>query len=269
MSGGYTVVTSSYTFEGESIPVLENRPRTQETAALLVCLHPAYTSPRTFSSLIETESLCRRKGVHILIPGCLDGERWNENPNPGWIRERDDVGFLQGLIAQRVTDFTSDKVYVVGYSSGGQMAIRLLYEGSDFDAVATVASARLKAYDLQDGWEVDHVPSIMMINGTADTQIGYNPGKQGMYSVPESIKYWAGLTGVSRPRTKKNFLNTSPGDGCTAYRETYKGTKPVQLITVTNGGHTWPGSTKNPAIYGATCQDFNATDQIWSFLIDS
>ena len=38
----------------------------------------------------------------------------------------------------------------------------------------------------------------------------------------------------------------------------------VVLITVENGGHTWPGAIPYPSS-GNTCQDFNASSTIWNF----
>jgi len=40
----------------------------------------------------------------------------------------------------------------------------------------------------------------------------------------------------------------------------------VVLYTIDGGGHTWPGAIAVPRL-GATTQEVNATDEMWSFFV--
>ena len=58
-------------------------------------------------------------------------------------------------------------------------------------------------------------------------------------------------------------------DGTNAYTDTYSACTNgalVQLLTIVNGGHTWPGSLDFAPRAGITSQDVNATKTLWNFM---
>lgn len=82
----------------------------------------------------------------------------------------DDVGFFRALIAQMVArGADAQRVYVVGFSLGGQMVIRLIHEMPELLAGAAVISSTVPAADNVniDRDAAGQLP-VLTMHGTAD-----------------------------------------------------------------------------------------------------
>ena len=216
------------------------------------------------------------------------GLSWNAGNCCG--NSTDDMTFILDLVKKLEGDYCIDpkRVFATGLSNGAMMSYRLGCEASDvFAAVAPVAGAVQV-----DPCSPKRPVPILAIHGTGDTIVPFNGGKDGIYHLLEfppvsySIDLWKSLDGCpSSPAPGASSMMEMPDDstpdggpnpslfagattvyqkgdvtchdwsGCSAGSE-------VELCTVVDGGHAWPGG--GPLI-GKTSQNIDATSAVLDF----
>lgn len=202
----------------------------------------------------------------------------------------DDVAFIRDLVKKLEAEYCVDpkRVFVTGLSNGAMMSYRLGCEASDvFAAIAPVAGA-VEVPDCKPGRPVP----VLAFHGTGDTIVPFNGGTDGLYHVLKfppvsySIDLFRSLDGCpASPAPDGSALLATPnastpdggpsdtifegstsiyakGDaachrwsGCSAGSE-------VELCTIVDGGHAWPGG--GPLV-GKTSHDIDATQTIIDF----
>lgn len=187
---------------------------------------------------------------------------------------RDDVGFLRQVIDTLTTAACVDprRVYATGYSGGGRMTSALACMLSDkVAAVAPVAGIRAGRPDPADGTRPDpascapgRAVPVIAFHGQQDGTNPYAGGGDSTawhYSVPVAQQRWAALNGCgTTPATAQVTTHVQ--------RTTYTGCRDgadVQLYTVSNGGHTWPGSPQDSVGNGTTTREISADTLMWQF----
>jgi polyhydroxybutyrate depolymerase len=221
----------------------------------------------------------------------LDGYRgnWNdarkESFFPARLENVDDVAFTRAAIEHLEGSHGIDpqRVFLVGYSNGGQMVFRLIHEIPEVLAGAAAISATMPApasfSTPASPPKVVPMP-ILLIHGTKDRIVPYRGGTMSGWtrrmfkvggttlSMPETADYFARRNGITTPprftRVPKNARRPArtwvdQGD----YEQ--PGRPRVRLFTVHGGGHTVPGPRKAPFILGSTGQDISAADAIADF----
>jgi polyhydroxybutyrate depolymerase len=117
----------------------------------------------------------------------------------------DDSGYLRGVIEEIQRRFAVDpkRIYVTGYSSGGNMSHRLALEHADL--IAGIASmAGLTYYDPNARRPTQPV-HVLQIQGTADNYLGGTFDVFGLPVVGEApgsvrtVQIWAGFHGCQNP----------------------------------------------------------------------
>ncbi|GIM95375.1 alpha/beta hydrolase family esterase [Paractinoplanes toevensis] len=216
----------------------------------------------------------------------LDGYRgnWNDarraSAFPARRDDIDDVGFTRAVIDQLVRTHRIDpaRVFVIGYSNGGQMAMRLAHEVPELIAGATMIAATMPAPDnfLLAGAPPAPMP-MLLIHGTKDPIISYQGGELAWWarsvfkiggrslSAPETAAYFAARNDITAAPATTKLPGGANGTSVelTEYRQ--EGRPPVALYTVHGGGHTIPGPRRTPAVMGRTNQDVNTADLIRDF----
>jgi polyhydroxybutyrate depolymerase len=181
-------------------------------------------------------------------------------------RHVDDVSFLRDVVADVSTNYAVDpqRIYAAGMSNGAMMAYRLGCEMSDvLAAIASVAGAL----------EIDCAPaqpvSAIVFHGTGDAIVPYNGGRVvnppgGMdpdYDpVSTAIGQWAtigGCTGATEQQVSAN-VTRQVQTGCLDGHD-------VELYTVIDGGHAWPGGQPRRTGGDVPTTEVVATDLIWDF----
>lgn len=184
----------------------------------------------------------------------------------------DDVKFVRMLLDDLATVVSVDKkrVFATGMSNGGIITYRLASELSDrIAAIAPVAGPMGTAT-----CKPKRPVPVMHFHGTDDDFAPFTGGKgrrsltkTNFYSVEHSIQAWIKANGCS----KKPVVTAEPNktdDGMTVTRKTYGGGKngsEVVLITIENGGHTWPGQKPIRDFLGKSTTDISANDLMWEF----
>lgn len=207
------------------------------------------------------DAIADTAGFIVVYPQATSGA-WNIGPGLP-----DDVDFTSALIDSLKQDYAIDSscVYATGMSLGGFMTYVLACELSDkLAAVAPVAGNMVITQQLN-CFPVKGMP-LLEIHGDADFVVSYN-GAVGIPPVPETIAWWVSTNSCDTPGITTSIPDISPGDSCTATKTTYgNGIDNSEVIhyRIAGGGHTWPGAIPVPLL-GNTCQDFNASVEIWKF----
>jgi len=183
--------------------------------------------------------------------------------NAGFGTGVDDVLLMSDLIDSLDLTYNIDlsSVYSCGMSNGGIMSYYLACNlPNRFAAIASVTG------DMLNTW-FSCVPNrpfpIMEIHGTADATVPYN-GDATFAHIDSVVKKWRKFNNCNPTPITTNVPDINSTDGATAINYRYAGGTngaEVELYKVNNGAHTWPGAFP----IGTTCQDFNASVEIWRF----
>jgi polyhydroxybutyrate depolymerase len=220
----------------------------------------------------------------------LDGYRGNWNDAraasrfPARLEGVDDVGFVRAAIDALVASHRIDRarVIVVGYSNGGQMALRLLHEAPELLAGAVVIAATMPAPEnfLAPPAGTPVVPRpVALVHGTADRIVPYGGGAMSRFaraffrvggrtlSAPETAAALAARNGITAPPTSEELPAAHPRR-TRVTRTTLRqdGRPTVTLDTVHDGGHTVPGPKAAPAVLGRTSHDVAVADLVAGML---
>jgi polyhydroxybutyrate depolymerase len=203
------------------------------------------------------------------LPDANGINHWNAWQDPADV---DDIGYINALLDYLLATESVDyqRVYSCGFSNGGIFSYALAGQlSSRFAAVASVAGTMTEIM-LQNTNPTRPVPTFH-IHGTLDFVVPFD-GSPGQYptfgvltSVPETLNFWKTEDGCSSTSTS-NIANSNLFDLCTASKTIYSGCAEHDnwYIEISGGGHTWPGTTPL-TVTGATCQDFDGSQEIWNF----
>ena len=195
-----------------------------------------------------------------------DGKRsWQGAP---YASGADDVAFVADLLDSIESEHCIDlnRVYATGKSNGGGMVSVLACNLRDrFSAFAPVAGAYYP--QSTEGCDYSTPTPMLAIHGTGDATMHYEGGhRQGedYPGVREWIQPWAEASGCEK--TKERQVGRKGEDVVrTLWTQCTEETPaPVELYSVADGGHVWPGEV----VYsggGYATKGFSATDTIWDF----
>ena len=196
---------------------------------------------------------------------------WNVGFGMDYLAGTDDVGFTRAILSKLQQDYRIDdkRVYATGLSRGGFFALRLAAElPQQFAAVASVG-APMPEPVRQHHQQKDKV-GMLLIQGTADKVVLFE-GKAASYlSADDTFAYWRRHNGIDGAMPQPRLL---PGPAGDATQVTWleqgsgAGGAKVALLTVKDGGHTWPGADAfNVGLpIGKTTRAIDANEVMWEF----
>lgn len=197
---------------------------------------------------------------------------WNAGQfPPGHPRTRiDDVAFLRRLLDDLSEMFTLDldRVYLVGHSNGGGMALRTAAEASHlWAAVAVVASP----WWLESPVVARPMPTLY-VSGMNDPLVPLNGGlvqtpwgpPQQRAPVQVTLDSWADALGCPRS------YHAEEADGVRTLRyEPGRNGATLTAQLIEGQGHGWPGGLTEPGMpaefLGPRTDRYHATSRIWDF----
>ena len=194
---------------------------------------------------------------------------WNVGFGMDYLTGTDDVGFTQAMLDKLRQDYRIDerRVYATGLSRGGFFALRLAAEmPQQFAAVASVGAPMPEPVLAHHQYQGK--AGVLLIHGTADQVVQYEGKATGYLSAAATLRYWADVNGITAALPPARLLPAVTGDATQASRqELGNGKQSVALITVGEGGHTWPGADAfNIGLpIGKTTRAFDANEAIWEF----
>jgi len=250
-------------------------------APLVIGLHGGTGTGAQFQDTAEMNAAAETRGFIAVYPdGTGTLQTWNAGHCCGSaVTDKvDDVGFIRALVAALQADLAIDpnRIYATGMSNGAMMCYRLAAEASDlFAAVAPVEGAiggqfrpRWQPYtNLPQGGPV----SLLVIHGMADDAVPYEGGKSGGLfgagredlSVAEGVGTWVTHNGCEpTPATETTHNGNIITDSYTC-----PDGLAVELITVVDGTHSWPGSEPPTRLSDRPNQDIDATALVLDFFL--
>ncbi|GAA4452764.1 alpha/beta hydrolase family esterase [Phytohabitans houttuyneae] len=220
-------------------------------APLVVLLHGYTSSGTEQEEYFQLTGESDRRGFLYAIPeGTVDQEKnkfWNATATccDFYGSRVDDSGYLRRLVDTVAGKYTVDpaKVYFVGHSNGGFMALRMACDHAD--RVTAVVSLAGAATADPTGCKPSRPVSVLQIHGTADRTILYEggPSTRPYPSAKATVELWRDLDGCAAgPGTSAAPIDIEPVlDGAettvTAYSEGCRGGSRAELWTIQDGSH--------------------------------
>lgn len=195
---------------------------------------------------------------------------WNAGRCCGYAVKQnvDDVGFVRALLDKLQSQLPVDenRVYATGFSNGAMFTHRLGVELSDrLAAIAPVSGALMV-----DAAAPKQAIPVMHIHGLKDPNAKFEGGpgrvdKTTHKSIPDTIAWW-----VKANRCRPKPVRTQPSEDYTVERyepESDASQAEVVLITLPEGGHTWPGGVDTMPKFdkGKLVSSVEASELIWGF----
>jgi polyhydroxybutyrate depolymerase len=212
-----------------------------------------------------------------------DKRGWNEcradaKSNP----DTDDTAFISQLIDHLIREYPIDprRVYVVGTSNGGGMAVRLAIDIPD--KLAAVASIVFTGAANSECPMPKKPVSILFMNGTEDPFAPYNGGKVGkdkfergtVLSVKQVVDLWLTANRIKNKTPKVTQIPDRDADDDThvevyTYSGGQRGTEVVHYKVI-GGGHVEPSLKERMGwiwikIVGKQNNDMEMAEEIWKF----
>lgn len=184
------------------------------------------------------------------------------------LNDIDDVGFVDDLLndLEATYDVDTDRVYAIGSSNGGMMAVTLgVFLSNRIAAVASVSGCYPS-----ETWPPAILPMapvpFMEIHGVLDTILPYNGGVgSGEFafdapSTAESVQIWQTANMAQALVQTAQVGQAVREDGAAPMTGA-----DVVLWTCMDGGHSWPGAP--PALWPGqeVNQDIDAGEEAWAF----
>ncbi len=216
--------------------------------SIIVMLHGGGGSADQAEKAYSWDEEADKDGFVVVYPNGLN-KTWNAGSCCGVAKTQniDDVGFIT-----QVTKIVSDQVgadnnhwYLTGMSNGAMMAYRIACETNLFEAIAPVSGT------IVTNCNNPSRISLLAIHGLQDQAVPFNGG-QGVpvvglvkvdgESIPDSVNTFAQVDVCSSAKNQP----TQYSQVVDSLQNCQDG-KSIELITISDAGHQWPGSTKSAA----------------------
>jgi polyhydroxybutyrate depolymerase len=259
-------------------------------APLLIALHGASQDGGHFRAITGYgfDRLTGHEKVAVVYPNGYRGH-WNDARKAAHYPARrenvDDESFVAALIEHFHVRYGIDRgrVFVAGFSGGGQLALRLAATMPDRLAGVAVLSANQPTPENLDCVPRNLPVPVLLMTGTADPINPFDGGEVTVFgfgsrgdvrSAPDTFAHFAAINGhTGAARTE--FLPHNPHSGgelgTRVVRSSHRtpGHAPVELYTVFGGGHVVPNPDYTaPLISGHATHDVDAPAVIWAFFRD-
>ncbi|MDG2200821.1 MAG: PHB depolymerase family esterase [Phycisphaerales bacterium] len=241
-----------------------------ESPAMVLVLHGLGMSNNMMMNFYGWTELADERGFIVVFPnGTRDQSNirfWDVDYAIHEGLEIDDDGFLRelALYMQNKENTDPDRIFVTGFSNGGDMCYQLACRESEtFMSFAPVTGTMMDTLFTSCDPAVPH--SIWTMNGLDDPVVLYegdmdNSDGWGAYRpIPEIIEFWATCLGMTD--MESTYLpDVDPDDGSIVREDIYSSPqhdRELWYYLVIGGGHEWPGQSGN--------RDIDATLAIWNF----
>lgn len=249
---------------------------------LVLMLHADGDSGEQVARTTGFTDVADREGFIVAFPDGTGPARhrrltWNSGGLPVYAVDRDidDVGFLREVIADigRRTPVNVSRVFAVGHSNGGMMCHRLAREAGDLFAGIAVVGGAMNFTKVTSAMPL----GVLIIHGSDDQHVLYHGGKPRAAKGRVGRRVDASVQDAVDYYIRRNALHGYPKSATDPFKSLVKvdtyGTgqdgngswAPVRVITLTGGGHAWPGAGEPLAKGGDRPFDYDATQNIWDF----
>lgn len=252
--------------------IVEHERLKRSRRPTIIVLHRGNSNGARIRRVLGLEEIAR-SGPVMVYPDAFGG-RWSDQAGPE--AERDE-NFIHDLIGKLVSNGISDphKIFIVGESLGGMMALRLVCDPDNSFAGAAILISGLPT-DLEKSCKPGRPLPILLISGTSDPLVPYHGGKSNLpesktdvLSAKATLGIFAKAADCSETFTTAAYPSKVPNEATRVFLEKLNGCKaPVELIRVEGGGHHIPGRASGAPgskASGAHNFDIDAAKLIWAF----
>ena len=206
----------------------------------------------------------------LVYPAGIKGD-WNVGFDMSYKKGTNDIGFVKAIVdsLKKYHHIYNNAIFATGLSRGGFFCHRLAAEMPDiFAAIASVGGP------LPDSVRYYHLAkskvSVMQVHGSSDQVVNYDGEKDSYASALATFTYWKVHNGLMDIKANTSVLNKDKNDHTSVIIKEVSDPKvAVALVTIENGGHTWPGSDPfNIGLpLGYTSKDVDINELIWHFFL--
>lgn len=243
--------------------------RPQQHFPVVVNYHGGGMTMREQMLYTQMNRTADRENFIVVYPQGIKQD-WNVGFGMDYKAGIDDIGFTAAMLEmiRQIYRVDERRVYATGLSRGGFFSLRVAAELPHmFAAVASVGG--LMPHPVMAHHTKKTKVGVMLMHGTADQVVDY-AGKNGDYSsAAESYQYWRMHNELAGSTLREHRINNDKFDGTEVVRnEQSSNLASVALVTIKDGGHTWPGADPfNVGLpIGRTSRDIDANTTIWEFL---
>jgi polyhydroxybutyrate depolymerase len=228
-----------------------------------------------------------REGFVVVYPGglpALDGETgWDDCRADNRVASgADDVGFLAALIDRVRGQYglTDRQMFMAGGSNGAMMTHAFAIARARMLGAAATSSGSLAAKPKLGlcAMGPEAPLPIMIVHGTADTQMPYGGGcvanlggncnRGEVISAEATRNRWLAVNGLEQVKPVEQVVERDTTDGGPAVRLDYAGTNPLRWWRLDGAGHTVSSRTvlvtPNPTT-GTQNRDVEFAEIAWEF----
>jgi polyhydroxybutyrate depolymerase len=208
------------------------------------------------------DALARRHGFVVTYPNGIT-RRWRDEAGSA------DVDYLTALIDGLTQALGTDPahVYLVGYSNGGSMALRLACAiPQRLRAIAIVAMTQPRGSDCPGARPLP----ALFIHGALDPIVPRNGlaergAFEGLLPMPDTLALWSTRNRCRGKFPAQIFDQVAGAD--TAQITRYTGcAAPLSFADLTGQGHDWPGAAPRLTfLLGPASREMDAAPFIWRF----
>jgi polyhydroxybutyrate depolymerase len=248
---------------------------------VVLVFHGGGQQGAAIEKLTQFDSLADQRGFIVVYP---DGVAKHWNDGRATIKDpQDDVGFVAAMLDQLGQQQRIDtrRIYATGVSNGALFAERL---GCDLaPRIAGIAPvAGTMPADLQDSCKPARPVAVMQVSGTADPIMPFTGGAVADFggrgeggnvlSFADTGTLWARRNGCGVAGAPRMLAPIAPLDRTRAVESAYTGCPAagaVKLVTITGGGHTWPGGPQYAPrlLVGVASRQLDASAAIADFFL--
>ncbi|MCU1557716.1 MAG: hypothetical protein JWN09_1711 [Microbacteriaceae bacterium] len=277
-----SVVAGSIAADGRSRTYVEVAPEgIAAESPLVIAFHGSGQTAARFRAFsgYTFDALAAREGVRVVYP---DGYRmhWNDVRASSHVaagqKNYDDVAFTRALIQRFSGQDRFPRVFVVGYSNGGQLVMRLIHELPALLAGAAIISATELARENLMADDQETPLPVLLVHGTRDRVVPYAGGTRSVpgfrprareLSHAETARYYARRNGIT-DAPRRSEPSTQPGARTSVETLDFSqsGKPGVRSVTIVGGGHVVPNPwVAAPRVIGRTHRELDTGAAMWEF----
>lgn len=242
---------------------------TAGTVPLVVVLHGGFGDGAGAIIQGKWQKAVTANGFIVVAPDGVD-RAWNAGLCCGSPAKSniDDVGFIATLVQSLQSSLPIDlnRTFVTGMSNGAFMAYHVACEASSVFAAAAPVAGTLVTTPCQPTRRV----SILHIHGLADQNVPFAGGYPTKSAQPNPPSYPPVMNGLATWATINGCGSSSSVTSGKVVTRTWTGCASgiaVRLITISDGGHSWPGGQRMSFILDPPSTALDATATIWAFFV--